>query len=129
MSEQVVAQVILRSRAGLSVLEATEPITAENVAKYKVDEAVIQEASRKLLTYGIKVEAAGPHSLSISSDKTLFERVFHTRLEARSTGPEGAEISGGAAFFYEAKDPIEIPDDLSSLVSGVVLSTPPELFP
>lgn len=128
MSEQVTAQVTLRAKGGSSVLEADEPITADNVHKYQAGKETIQEATRKLSAYGFEVGAAGPQGLSISGDKALFERVFHTRLEAQKTSG-GAESLAGTGIYFQAAEPMDIPDDLSSVVAGVTLPTPPQLFP
>ena len=124
MEEKVTAQAILRRRNGSSILEATEPITSENVAKYKVDEGITQEASAKLSAYGFEIGEAGPYSLSITGEKQLFERVFRTRLTAKKSAEPGIQ-----ATFYEVEEPIKVPDELSALIADVALTRPPELFP
>lgn len=129
MTEQVTAQVILRAPNGSSILTSKGPITAGNVAKYRVEKEVIEEASKKLEKLGFKVSQPGPVSLAVSGDKALFERVFQTILEARSKEIMGTKAHGAEASYYEAKEPIKVPEDLSSLVADVVLAIPPEFFP
>jgi len=48
MAQSVIAEVILRKADGSSVLDAQEPITARNIAQYRVGEEVAEKASRKL---------------------------------------------------------------------------------
>lgn len=122
MEEKVAAQAILRRRNGSSILEATQPITPETVAEYKVEEELIQEASARLSAYGFEIGETGPHSLSIRGEKKLFERIFRTRL----TAAKSADIQ---TTFHEAEEPIKVPQELSALIADVVLTRPPELFP
>jgi len=129
MTEKVTAEVILRSADGSSILDVKEAITAENIAKYQVGKEVIEEASKKLEELGFEVQQAGPVSLTISGDKAQFESRFQTTLEARSREIMPTKISGAEASYYEATEPIKIPEDLSSLIADVVLPTPPQFFP
>lgn len=129
MAEQVTAQVILYAADGSSILDSPEPITAQNIAKYRVSPEVIAEASHKLEQLGFKVVQAGPTSLSIASDKALFERVFQTKLEVGGKKAMDTKVSGVEAYYYEATEPVKIPGELRPLVAGVLLPTPPELFP
>jgi len=130
MAQSVIAEVILRKADGSSVLDAQEPITARNIAQYRVSEEVAEKASRKLQDGGFEVLQVGPTSLTISGDKELFEDRFQTDLEARSTHNIMApEIEGAETTYYVAKKPPKIPQDLSSRVADIVLPTPPELFP
>lgn len=129
MTEEVTAQAILRYADGSSILDAKEGITAENIEKHKVGKEVIEEASKKLEELGFMVLQVGPVGLTISGDKALFESAFQTTLEARSTEIMGTKVSGAEAPYYEATEPIKIPEEISSLIADVVLPTPPEFFP
>ena len=131
MTKQVFAEVVLRASDGSSILEAEEPITPETAKQYKIDEERMRQAREKLLAYGFQMVVAGPYSVSISGGKDAFERVFQTRLRVRQAAVAVSEpgITAGAKTFYEAQDPIKIPEDLVSFVAAVTLPTPPELFP
>lgn len=129
MARLVTAEVILRGADGSSVLESREAITAENVAGHRVGEEVVEEASQKLEESGFQVLQAGLTSLTISSDKELFEDRFRTKLVDQSTEVLGPDIEGAEVAYYEATAPISVPEDLTSLVAGIVLPTPPQLFP
>ena len=86
-------------------------------------------ASRKLRESGFEVLQVGPTSLTISADKALFEERFGTALEVASTNVMPPDIAGAQTAYYEAKEPIRVPEDLSPIVAGVVLPSPPQLFP
>ena len=129
MTQPVVAEVILRKADGTSVIDAQEAITARNIAEYRVSEEVAEEASQKLQDRGFEVLAVGPTSLTISGDQGLFEDTFGTALETKSTNVMPSDIEGAETAYYEAKEPIRIPEDLSPLVADIVLPTPPQLFP
>lgn len=129
MSDQVTAEVILRSADGSSILDAKEGITAGTIEKYRVGEEVIEEASERLEALGFKVLQRGPVGLTISGNSARFEAVFQSTLEARSTEVMETKAEGGVAEYYEFTQPISIPEDLSSLVADVTLPSPPQFFP
>jgi hypothetical protein len=129
MAQPVIAEVILRKADGTSVMDAQEAITARNIAEYRVSEEVAEEASQKLRDRGFEVLQVGPASLTISGDKGLFEDRFGTALETTSTNVMPSDIEGAESAYYEAKEPIRIPEDLSPLVADIVFPTPPQLFP
>jgi subtilase family serine protease len=129
MTDKVTAQVILRSASGSSILESKEAITAENIAKYRAGNEAIEEVSQKLNRLGFQVVQVGPTSLTISGDKSRFEEVFQTTLQARKREVLGSKIPGAETSYYEATAPVKVPPELSSQVVDVVLPTPPEFFP
>jgi hypothetical protein len=129
MSELVTAEVILRSADGTSILDAQEGITAANIAEYQVGKEVIEEASEKLTSLGFRVLQTGPVSLTISADKELFQRVFQAKIEPHSTDLMDTKVRGVETTYYEAVQPVDIPEEFSSLVADVVLPTPPMFFP
>lgn len=133
MAQPVIAEVILRKADGSSVMDAREAITAGNIAKYRVSEETAEEASQKLRDKGFEVLQGGPTSITISGDKGLFEENFGTALEITSKdvmpSVMPSDIAGAETAYYEAKEPIRIPEDLSPLVADIVLPTPPQLFP
>ena len=129
MAQPVIAEVILRKADGSSIMDAQEAITARNIAEYRVSEEVAEEASQKLRDSGFEVLQRGPTSLTISGDKELFKDRFGTELEITSTNVMPSHIEGTETTYYEAKEPMRIPEDLSPLVADIVLPTPPELFP
>jgi len=129
MAQPVVAEAILRKADGTSVIDAQEAITARNISEYRVSEEVAEEASQKLQDRGFEVLQVGPTSLTISGDQGLFEDTFGSTLETKSTNVMPSDIEGAETAYYEAKEPIRIPQDLSPLVADIVLPIPPQLFP
>lgn len=129
MPEKVTAEVILRKTDGSSILDAEEGITAKTIAKYRVEEKVIKEASERLEELGFEVVQTSPFGLTVSANKALLEKVFNTTLEIErrqviSTGGASVEKT-----YYKAVVPIQVPANLSSLIADVTLPIPPEYFP
>jgi len=123
MHDQVIAQIILRSPEGSSVLESDEPITSENVESRRAEKQVIAEVQGALRDLGFEVVQVSEVTITISGDKELFEDVFDTTLEERSAS---ADADADRERVYEAKQPARIPKKLSSFVSDVVFPVPPE---
>ena len=111
----LIAQVVVRSSDGTSILDADGGITSGNVAQFAVGPDRIEDAARRLEGRGFTVEARDEHTLSISGSTELFARVFGV-----GTGSGG----GGAPLVSTS-----IPDDLADLVADVVVPPPPEYFP
>lgn len=117
MTDQVVAQVTLRKADGSSILESKASITAETLARYRVESSVVQAAKAKFEALGFTVTAEGPTGFSITGSQAHFEQTFHTTL---ASSPGGKRLT--------AKDGLAIPAELTPLVADVTLPIPPELF-
>ena len=122
MAEDVIAQVVVRSPDGSSILEVSQPITAATIAKYRVGAEMIQRASTALENLGFKVLAPGPTGFTISGNRALFERIFDTVLQE-----DTARGRPAPAQRFTALQPLVIPVELSSLIAAVVMPVPPEL--
>ncbi len=123
MADTVIAQAILRSVGGSSILTAPEPVTARTISQYQIPDSVVEEASQKLAARGFQVLDVGPAGITLSGDRELFERVFSTQLELRNAPqPESGR-------YFVPVTPMVIPDDLSPVVAGVALSVPPVFYP
>lgn len=129
MSERIIAEIILRSADGTSILDADEAITSETIKKFRVEEGVINEAKNKLESFGLTVEQMGATSITVSSEKDVFERVFCTILEVAHVNTMETKLEGTEQAYYVTKIPINIPLDLSDYVADVVLPTPPQFYP
>ena len=124
MAEDVIAQVVLRSLDGSSILEAPQPITAATITKYRVGAEMIQRTSTALESLGFKVLAPGPTGFTISGNRALFERIFDTVLQEEDITRARPTL---APPRFAALRPLTIPAELSSLIAAVVLPVPPEL--
>lgn len=118
----VTAVVSPRSRGGVSLFEAPEPITSDNVDQFTSEPDVIADSRRELTNLGFTVTAESPTTISIVGPRTRFEEVFGTQLQRESAKVLGEHES---AFFTAARDPVT-PAVLSGLIEGVALSIPPE---
>lgn len=82
----------------------------------------------RLKDLGFRIIATGKTGISISGPREVFEEVFRTRLEKRTRevsriGKKRLEVE-----YFEAVEPMNIPEELSGLVEAVALSEPPILF-
>jgi hypothetical protein len=118
MTNPVVAQVTLRKADGSSILDSSDPITAETLARYRVEKTVVAAAKAKFETLGFTVVGEGPTGFSITGNKADFEQAFQTTLASTAVGQS-----------FTATHPLAIPVDLASLVADVALPMPPTLFP
>jgi phosphosulfolactate synthase (CoM biosynthesis protein A) len=124
MASIVTAEVILRTSDGRSILDATEGVTADTIAAYRVSKDVIDEVSRKLAALGFEVTEIGPVSVTIVGAPAVFESVFQTKLVL-----DADKAGGGRPAFYQAQNALQIPEELASLVVAVTLPVPPEFYP
>lgn len=129
MAEDVIAQVVLRSPDGSSILDATQPITAETIARYRVGEEVVRRASGALERLGFKVLAPGPTGFTISGSRALFEQVFDTVLQESADRGQSALEPGKVQPRFVPLRPLRIPDELSPLIAAVVMPVPMQLMP
>ena len=129
MTENVIAQVVLRSPDGSSILEASQPITAENIARYRVGVEVMERASTALEKLGFEVLEAGPTGFTMSGSRALFERTFDTVLEENAATARSMLAGDPNRPRFVPLRPLTIPAELSSLIAGVVMPGPPELMP
>lgn len=125
MAQQLVVQVVLKTSNASSMLKAEEPITAETAIRNKMPAARIQQFREKLSASGFEIVATGPYSLSISGSPELFEKVFETQL--RLVPLPG--VASAAQAFYQAQEPVRIPEDWLPFVATIIFPAPPALFP
>jgi serine protease AprX len=111
MPDPVIAEVVVRSPDGTSILDAPTPLDAETIARYRPSADALRDAANRLGERGFAIVQEGPTSITISADRELFERTF-------STSP-GAETGA----------PAQIPPDLADVVAAVTFPRPPELHP
>ncbi len=123
----VTAAVSPRSRGGVSLFDAPEPITSETVDEFTSEPSIIADARRELTKLGFAVLAQSDTTLSIVGPRSKFEEVFGSPLtKERVQVLDGQE----AEFFASPADPdpqlLRPPASLSNLIEGVALSIPVE---
>lgn len=126
--QQVVGYAMLRMPDGSSIADVSEPITAENVDRYQVDDEVVREAARRLTSLGFTVSESAPATLTIIARKNVFEETFGTSFTERAQEVIDSGTEGGRERYYEPATPIRVPAVLSSLVARIEIPPPPILF-
>jgi serine protease AprX len=106
MGETVIAEAVVRSPDGSSILDAPGPVTEVTIGRYRASDEANAEAAARLEALGIDVVSTGPTGLTISADREVFERTFGT-----------------------ASDPIAVPEELADLIAAIVLPQQPQLYP
>lgn len=128
-NEEVVAVVSPRSIGGVSLFEATAPITADNVGEFHSEASDIAAASKELRKLGFRVLQEGPVTISIAGSRKLFQEVFGAKLRKQKTEVmEGREVEYFAVPGEPAEQLLQPPGELSDLIEGVAIARPPELF-
>ncbi|MFQ6027778.1 MAG: hypothetical protein ACE5Q6_09835 [Dehalococcoidia bacterium] len=122
----MVAQVVLRSASGASIVQDGLDITAGTVAKYHADSETIEAARIELSNLGFEILQSSPISLTISEDRALFEQTFGTKLQEHTHG--GGTDTSQQKFYFEAVEPIQIPAELANLVEAIIFPVPATPF-
>ena len=123
---------VVSPRALDNLFQATEPITADNVDRYRSspqDIAATRDEMRKL---GFRVVQEGETTISIAGPPKRFKEVFGIALkkEARPLSERAPEHT--VEFFApDVAEPeqhlLEAPEQLTPLLDGVAMARPPEI--
>ena len=109
------AELILKSKSG-NTLSTSEPVTSNNIEKYRPTQTTIDTAIKELKKLGFSVPQVGV-TISIVGTVKQFEKVF--RINPR---------------FIQAQNKVKvnqdavIPESLKNVVEKIVFPTPPEYF-
>ena len=128
-TDEVIGVVSPRSVGGTSLFEAPAPITAENVDEFRSEQSDIAATSNELRRLGFQVLQESTTTISFSGPRRLFQDEFNVELQR-----ETVEVTGGTEleFFAPPEEPLqqvlEAPGDLSNLIEGLAITSPPELF-
>lgn len=128
-NEEIVAAVSVRSKGGVSLFEATAPITADNVHEFHAEESDTHDACNELMKLGFRVLQVSQTTVSIAGSRKLFQDVYGIRLRKQTAEVvEGQEVEFLAAPGEPAEQLLKPPETLANLIEGVVLSVPPIYF-
>ncbi len=126
----IYAQASPRSVGGVSLFDATAPVTSGTVAEFRSTREMVEKATEKLRRAGFRVlDASGP-TINIAGARSTYERVFKTtlRAEERPVIKEGRRRD--TATFVETEEP-EMPglidtsrSSLADVVEGVAIEEP-----
>ena len=119
MNSVLSAELILKSKTGLHLNKTSDPITQENIEKYKPPDELLESVVGHFNTYGFTVDK-GDITISITGEKELFEKVFDTKLIVEHDQEQIARISWQGFP--------KIPEKVKDSVLDVVFPQPPEFF-
>lgn len=123
-AERIIAEVSPRSIGGVSLFDATTPITVQNVRQFYSQEPDITAASNELRKLGFEVLQEGAVTISISGSRKLFEDVFSAKLaKKKAMVMEHQEIE-----VLASDQLLQAPGDLANLIEGIAIAHPAELF-
>lgn len=90
----VLAEVVLRSPSGTSLLDAGERLDAASVARHTPDAAALGEAAARLADSGFEVVRSGPVTLTVRGEREALDRLPAELpdLVAGVTYPEAPEL-------------------------------------
>jgi subtilisin family serine protease len=100
---------------------------SDNLQQFAPPAGLGFQAATALQSLGFRVQQIGTFSISAEGSKELWERVFGTRVEARSqtVSPSIGEVT---YLSHVAGAPFTIPSELSELVERAYPQSPPILF-
>jgi hypothetical protein len=119
-SEEISAEVILKSRSGRSLADADAVVTAETLEEFAPAPETVIKATQCLKHLGFTVVHTGV-TLTILGKKELFEDVFTIQLTLKEDEKTGSVI-------IHCNGDVSIPKSLKNVVKDVVFPEPPEFF-
>jgi hypothetical protein len=114
------AEVILKSKSGKSLSNRESAITSKNVKEFQPAEETIIAATDHLHKLGFTV-LDGNITLTIIGEKSLFEKVFDTKLDIKK------DQKAKRIIVHPNKD-LPLPASLSDIVEKIVFVPSPEFF-
>jgi subtilase family serine protease len=111
----VSAELILKSKSG-NTLATSEPVTSNNIEKYRPTQATIDTAIEELKKLGFSVPQVGL-TISIVGTVKNFEKAFRINPKFIQTRDK-----------VKANQDVVIPESLKNVVEKIVFPTPPEYF-
>lgn len=127
IEEQVYFEAVLRSETGQSMFAPETYLEPDNLQQFAPPTGRAIQAATALQSLGFRVQQIGTFSISAEGSRELWERVFGTRVEARSqmVSPSIGEVT---YLSHVAGAPFTIPSELSELVERAYPQSPPILF-
>lgn len=128
-TEQVIGVLSPRSVGGVSIFEAIDPITDENVTEFQSDPSDVAEAANELAALGFEVLNVSPLTVSFGGPQKLFTSVFGAKLtkkKAELSPTLTAEVFEASP--EEAERLLEPPQALAASTEGVAITRPPQLY-
>ena len=116
----ILAEVILKSKSGRSMVSSDDNITSENIEEFRPSQQVIKDATDRLKKLGFTVISGGI-TLTIKGEKALFEKVFKVNLTFEKIGLAGK-------IEVHSDKQLSVPAGISDIVEKVIFTPPAEYF-
>ncbi|MDJ0682574.1 MAG: S8 family serine peptidase [Xenococcus sp. (in: cyanobacteria)] len=125
--DRVYFEAVLRSETGESMFAPETYLAPDNLQQFSPPAGRAIQAGTILQSLGFRVQQIGTFSISAEGPKELWERVFGTRIEARSqtVSPSVGEVT---YLSHVAGSPFTIPQELSELIERAYPQSPPILL-
>jgi hypothetical protein len=130
MPDVVYAEASPRSIGGVSMFDASTPITHEQVADYTSEEALIRAAENRLRSVGFEVLQVSPTTINIAGPAERYEEVFQTTLFTEEREVIKEQATPDTATFIDTQD-TQVPglidtsrSALADVLEGVAIEEP-----
>ena len=126
----VVFEAVLPAESGASMFAEGAVLTPENIEEFKPAKGNGVRAANVLRSLGCNVRHIGTYSISAEGARSLWEKVFQTKVEERrqpwsEAHPELGEVSYCSSM---PDTPFSIPEELATLVERAYPQRPPKFF-
>lgn len=111
MPDVIFAQASPRSIGGVSMFDASTPITEDQVINYTSEEALIRAAEARLRSVGFDVLQVSATTINIAGPRERYEEVFQTTLFTEEREVIKQQATADEATFIDARE-----TDLSGLI-------------
>jgi subtilisin family serine protease len=130
MPDVIYAQASPRSIGGVSMFDASTPITADQVVDYTSEAAVIRAAEARLRSVGFDVLQVSATTINIAGPRERYEEVFRTTLFTEEREVIKQQATADEATFIDARG-TDLPglidvagSGLSDVLEGVAIEEP-----
>lgn len=118
----VVADVILRSQSGRTVVDAKQ-MSPKNVREFLPAAATLERAKSALRAMGFEITFGGPVHLTIAGPQDLFEHIFSISLKTAKAKFFSSQREATQTYFVSNRKPT-VPDSLEELIETIEFPGP-----
>jgi hypothetical protein len=104
MPERIFAEASPRSIGGVSMFDATSPITHERAVDYTSEEALLRVAEARLRAVGFEVLHVSPTTINIAGPQERYEEVFGASLFTEEREVIKQQATRDSATFVDVRD-------------------------
>lgn len=104
--EKILANIILKSRSGLSIFNNFDQFTFSRLDEFRPKSNNVDQVVNQLIQAGFEIEAQTNVGISFSGSKELYESEFGVSVQKREVRLEGRGIEPQQVSFFKASQPI-----------------------